>query len=49
MDITLFEKINKEKLKEVIECNNIPFEKNDDEMWKKAFITAFKKWNRNKI
>ena len=49
MDITLFEKINKEKLKEVIECNNIPFEKNDDEMWKKAFITALKFYDKKKV
>ena len=29
MDITLFEKVNKAKLKEVLQCSNIPFEKSD--------------------
>ena len=49
MDITLFERINIEKLKQVIECNNIPFERGDDEMWKKAFLTALRFYSKKKV
>lgn len=39
MDITLFEEVNIKKLKEVINCDNIPFENTDDKEW----INIFKK------
>ena len=47
MNITLYEKVNKDKLRQVQECNNIPFEKGDDPMWieqiKKGLNTYSKK------
>lgn len=49
MDITLYEKINKDKLKQVLECSNIPFDKTDDESWKKAFITSLVFYNKKKV
>jgi hypothetical protein len=52
MDITLNEKVDKVKLMEVIQCDNIPFEKCDDLTWredfKKTLKTYYKKHNGSK-
>lgn len=45
----MFERINMEKLKQVIQCNNIPFERGDDEMWNKAFLTALRLYSKKKL
>jgi hypothetical protein len=46
MDITLYEKIDKTKLEQVLMCDNIPFENSDDENWKdnfKKILTLYSK------
>jgi hypothetical protein len=46
--ITLYEKINKKKMEEVLKCNNILFEKIDDETWKEQFLTTLKRYYTKK-
>ena len=48
MDITLFEKVDKTKLKEVLQCNNIPFENGDDKKWKDSFLKTLSFYNKKK-
>jgi len=42
MDITLYEKINRERLREVLCCDNIPFGDEDEPEWKQNFIKILK-------
>jgi energy-coupling factor transporter ATP-binding protein EcfA2 len=46
MDITLYEKVDKVKLMEVIQCDNIPFEKSDDPTWQEGFKKTIKTYNK---
>ena len=48
-DITLYEKVNKQKLKEVLECDNIPFEKSDNKEWKDSFLKTLYFYNKKDI
>jgi energy-coupling factor transporter ATP-binding protein EcfA2 len=48
LNFTLFEKVNKEKLIEVLECNNIPFEESDDREWKSKFKEMLFKYTKLK-
>lgn len=48
MDITLFEKVNKAKLKEVLQCSNIPFEKSDKKEWKDSFLKTLSYYDKKK-
>ena len=47
-DITLYEKVNKQKLKEVLECDNIPFEKSDNKEWKDSFLKTLYFYNKKR-
>jgi len=49
MDIILYEKINRDKLREVLECNNIPFEDGDEEEWKQIQETKLKNYVKKKF
>lgn len=46
--IKLYEKYNKEKLKEVLKCNNLPFKSNHDEEYKDKFLTKIHSYANKK-
>ena len=46
MDITLFEKVNKENLLKVLECKNLPFESTDDPKWKEIVIKCLNSYSK---
>ena len=48
MDITLHEKVNADKLQEVIVCNNLPFGIDDDPSWREVFKTQLKLYSKKK-
>ena len=41
-NITLYEKIDRQRLQQVLECDNIPFENDDDPEWKDIFLKQLK-------
>jgi energy-coupling factor transporter ATP-binding protein EcfA2 len=49
MDITLYEEVNIDRLREVINCNNIPFEENDDRIWMERVPLRLKQYLRKKF
>ena len=42
--ITLYEQININKLNEVLQCDNLPFEEGDDEIWIEKFKAQLVKY-----
>lgn len=49
MNITLFEKIDRQRLNEVLECNNLPFDGSEKTEWKIAFITKLQNYANKKL
>jgi hypothetical protein len=49
MDITLYEEVNINRLREVINCNNIPFGLNDDRDWIEKVPIRLKQYLRKKF
>lgn len=47
-DIILYEKINRDKLREVLSCDNIPYGENDDPQWKESFQKQLKSYYQKK-
>jgi energy-coupling factor transporter ATP-binding protein EcfA2/ribosomal protein L31E len=49
MDITLYEEVNLDRLREVINCNNIPFTDSDNKEWVERVPTRLKQYVRKKF
>lgn len=49
MNIELFEKYNKGKYNQVLNCSNLLFQPSDDPSWKEAFIKTFTSYGRKKV
>jgi len=49
MDITLFEKVDRNRLNEVLECGNLPFDGDETSEWKIAFITKLQNYSKKKL
>ena len=48
MDITLYEKYNADRLRQVLECGNLPFDSADDNEWREKFKQSLKKYSKLK-
>ena len=49
MNITLYEKIDRVRVLEVLECDNIPFEETDTQEWKSTMMTKLKNYAKKKL
>jgi len=49
MNITLYEKVNRERLNEVLECTNLPFNGDEKSEYKISFITKLKNYSKKKL
>jgi hypothetical protein len=48
MEITHYEKVNRQKLNEVLECDDISFEEGDDLRWKTKFLKELKMYAKKR-
>ena len=49
MNITLYETVDRQRLNQVLECTNLPFDGNKTSEWKVSFITKLQNYAKKKL